>query len=260
MPAPRLLRTFLLSALAFIAAPAAATTLVISVPEQRLYLFDDAGEKTASYPVSTSAHGLGDTRGSYNTPLGKLQIAAKIGHGAPAGAVFKAGRRTGEVLPVNAPGRDPIVTRILHLRGLEKQNAAAYGRCIYIHGTPDEKNIGKPVSYGCVRMRSRDIIELFDTVPNGATVEIVNQRVGKLFARTTWAVEPTRPASASPPATTTVPAQTVATSAPMRLAVASKTAPAARSDTTSTAPAPGGAMTVFEMPGMSFKFGPASRD
>jgi hypothetical protein len=75
---------------------------------------------------------------------------------------------------VNSPGRDPIVSRILWLKGKEPQNANAYGRYIYIHGTPEERNIGLPVSYGCIRMRSRDVIELYDIVGKGAQVTIVD--------------------------------------------------------------------------------------
>jgi lipoprotein-anchoring transpeptidase ErfK/SrfK len=76
-------------------------------------------------------------------------------------------------LPVDAPGRDPIVTRILWLEGLEPQNQRAYDRYIYIHGTPEERNIGRPVSYGCVRMRSQDVIDLYERVGVGARVQIV---------------------------------------------------------------------------------------
>ena len=75
------------------------------------------------------------------------------------------------------PGRDPIVTRILWLRGLEPQNQNAYCRDIYIHGTPEERNIGLPMSYGCVRMRSRDVIQLYNTVGLGAEVTIVNAKL-----------------------------------------------------------------------------------
>jgi len=82
--------------------------------------------------------------------MGELEIADKIGDGAPAGTVFKDRRRTGEVVGVNAPGRDPIVTRIIWLRGREGQNANAFRRDIYIHGTPEERNIGRPASYGCI--------------------------------------------------------------------------------------------------------------
>jgi lipoprotein-anchoring transpeptidase ErfK/SrfK len=133
------------------------------------------GAPVATYPVSTSKFGLGDTPGSSGTPLGRLEIAKKIGDGAPSGTAFKDRRPTGEIVPPDAPGRDIIVTRILWLRGEEPQNARAYSRYIYIHGTPEERNIGLPVSYGCVRMRSRDVIELFDIVGRGAQVKIENQ-------------------------------------------------------------------------------------
>src|SRR6266581_457498 len=108
------------------------------------------------------------------TPLGQLQIAEKIGGNAPPGSVFKDRRRTGEIIQANAPGRDPIVTRILWLRGLEAENANAFGRDIYIHGTPEEWKIGWPASYGCIRMRSSEIIQLYDIVGIGAAVTIVN--------------------------------------------------------------------------------------
>ena len=127
-----------------------------------------------TYPISTSKFGLGDERGSFRTPLGNLEIADKIGDGAAPGMVFKDRRRTGEIVNVNAPGRDPIVTRIIWLRGRETQNANAFARDIYIHGTPEERNIGLPMSYGCIRMRSSDIINLYNVVGRGAEVTIVD--------------------------------------------------------------------------------------
>jgi lipoprotein-anchoring transpeptidase ErfK/SrfK len=148
--------------------------VVISVKDQRLALLDRE-TPVAVYPVSTSKYGLGDWRGSYRTPLGELEIAQKIGDGMPPGTVFKDRRRTGEIVGVNAPGRDPIVTRIIWLRGLEWQNVNAFRRDIYIHGTPEERNIGLPVSYGCVRMRSADLIKLYDVVGRGARVTIVDE-------------------------------------------------------------------------------------
>lgn len=134
----------------------------------------DKGKIIAMYPVSTSKFALSDRPGSYGTPLGELEIADKIGDGAPAGTVFKDRRRTGEVIPVDAPGRDPIVTRILWLRGRESRTANAYQRDIYIHGTPEERNIGRPASYGCIRMRSTDVISLYNFVGVGAQVTIVD--------------------------------------------------------------------------------------
>src|SRR5437867_11248515 len=170
------IRPYLLLFAVFLASCAAPDTqhqIVVSTREQKLALLD-RGNVVAIYPVSTSKFGLGDWRGSRFTPLGKLQIAQKIGDNAPSGAVFKDRLRTGEIVAPDSPGRDPIVTRILWLRGLEAQNANAFGRDIYIHGTPEERLIGTPASYGCIRMRSRDIINLYDIVGIGAGVTIVD--------------------------------------------------------------------------------------
>jgi lipoprotein-anchoring transpeptidase ErfK/SrfK len=146
--------------------------IVVSVHDQKLALIEK-GNLVATYPISTSKFGLSDRPGSFGTPMGELEIADKIGDGAPAGAVFKDRRRTGEVIPVDAPGRDPIVTRIIWLRGKEGRNANAFRRDIYIHGTPEERNIGRPASYGCIRMRSVDIINLYSQVGQGAQVSIM---------------------------------------------------------------------------------------
>ena len=170
------LRNYLLLVTLFLASCAAPDTqhhVVISTREQKLAVLD-RGNLLATYPVSTSKFGLGDRPGSRFTPLGQLQIAEKIGDNAPPGAVFKDRRRTGEIVLANSPGRDPIVTRILWLRGRESQNANAFGRDIYIHGTPEERLIGRPASYGCVRMRSTDIVQLYNIVGVGAAVTIVD--------------------------------------------------------------------------------------
>lgn len=161
---------------------AAAPSIVVSVPDQTLALVDK-GVVTARFPVSTSKFGLGDSPNSYATPLGSMEIASKIGGNAPMGAVFKSRKLTGEVLSPNAHGRDPIVTRILWLRGLEKGNARAFSRNIYIHGTPVEKLIGRPVSYGCIRMRSRDVARLFGAVSIRTKVAVLNTRLNRAVAQ-----------------------------------------------------------------------------
>jgi hypothetical protein len=152
--------------------------LIISVRDQKLLLLRN-GSKVATYPISTSMFGLGDGWGRMTTPLGYLAVEKKIGDNVPVGAVFHKRRLTGEVLQPNTPGRDPITTRIIWLRGLEPQNAHAYQRCIYIHGTPEEKKIGQPASYGCIRMKSKDVAELYDQVPLGAVVQIIPDRLPK---------------------------------------------------------------------------------
>jgi hypothetical protein len=137
------------------------------------------GTIVATYPVSTSKYGLGDALGSLATPLGLLQVAQKIGDHAPFGAVFHNRRWTGEILQPNTPGRDPVMTRIIWLRGLQASNAHAFKRCIYIHGTNEEKIIGRPASFGCIRMRSSDVTALYSQLPLGAPVEIVQDRLPK---------------------------------------------------------------------------------
>jgi hypothetical protein len=146
--------------------------ILVSVADQRLALYHKE-KLLGRYPISTSRFGLGDRPGSRATPLGKLEVAKMIGDGAPLGAVFKSRRRTGEVLRPDAPGRDPIVTRIIWLKGLEPQNKHAFARCIYIHGTPEERNVGHPASFGCVRMRSMDVLTVFNAIGVGATVDII---------------------------------------------------------------------------------------
>jgi hypothetical protein len=160
----------------------ASPSIVVSVPDQKLALVEN-GISIAQFPISTSKFGLGDKNGSYATPLGSLEIASKIGANAPLGTVFKSRIRTGEILRPNSKGRDPIVTRILWLRGLERRNAKAFARKIYIHGTPVERLIGRPASYGCIRMRSRDVANLFGAVNVGTRIAVVNARLGRAIAQ-----------------------------------------------------------------------------
>lgn len=155
--------------------------IVISLPDQSLELTDDTGAVLRRYPVSTATNGAGEQRGSNCTPRGRHIVRAKIGAGAPSGAVFVGRRPTGEIhtpeLGAATPGRDWILTRILWLSGCEPGlNRLGEGdtmrRYIYIHGCPDSAPMGVPGSIGCVRMRNADIIELFDLVPAGTPVEI----------------------------------------------------------------------------------------
>ena len=150
--------------------------MIVSVPDQVLALVD-RGKLISKYIISTSKFGTGDSAASYRTPLGTLFVSAKIGDRLPQGAVIKNRIPTGEIVAVDAPGRDPIVSRVIWLRGMEAQNQKARDRCIYIHGTPEERRIGKPASFGCIRLRSRDIIDLYDRVHIGTHVLITLRRI-----------------------------------------------------------------------------------
>ena len=146
--------------------------MIVSVSDQKMLLVHD-GTPVKSYKISTSKFGVGDRPGSNCTPLGRMQVAKKIGDNAPIGCVFKSRRPTGEVIKPNAPGRDPVVTRILWLTGTESRNKNAFRRTIYIHGTPEERRLGAPASYGCIRMGSRDVADLYDRIGHGADVFVI---------------------------------------------------------------------------------------
>lgn len=148
---------------------------------QQLELLDDAGKLLRRYMVSTAEKGVGEVSGSNCTPRGKHIIRAKIGAGQPKNTVFVGRRPTGEIytpeIGAQFPGRDWILTRILWLSGCEVGfnrlgNNDTMRRYIYIHGTPDSVQLGKPGSHGCIRMRNSDLIELFDLVKAGTAVEI----------------------------------------------------------------------------------------
>jgi len=155
--------------------------IVISVRDQQLAVLED-GSATGIFTISTSRFGVGDDPNSYKTPLGVLWVYDKIGDDLPMGAVIKNRSFTGEVLAPNAPGRDPIVTRIIWLKGLFGGDHA-FERCIYIHGTPEESSLGHPSSYGCIRMRSCDVVSVYKKVEIGTHVVISDQPLKALIRK-----------------------------------------------------------------------------
>jgi len=153
----------------------------ISIGLQRLDVVDDTGRLIKRYSISSAKNGVGEQNGSFRTPRGRHIVRAKIGAGQPLNTVFVERRPTGETyspeLAKRHPGRDWILTRILWLSGLERGynrlgKVDTMRRAIYIHGSPDTADMGKPGSRGCIRMHNRDIVELFDLVPVRTTVEI----------------------------------------------------------------------------------------
>ncbi len=159
--------------------------IYVSVKKQKLFLFK--GKKLVSeYPVSTAKNGVGSEDGSFKTPLGFHKIAKKIGDGLPFGAVLKGRVFTGVVADIEkeakSTGKDYVTTRIMWLEGLEEgknrgknsegKSVDSFKRYIYIHGTHEEGLIGSPASHGCIRMKNKDVIELFDKVKKGTIVFI----------------------------------------------------------------------------------------
>lgn len=154
----------------------------ISLPQQTVELHDERGTLLRRYLVSTAKNGAGEQNGSFRTPRGRHVVRAKVGAGETANTVFVRRRPTGEMwtpqLAEQFPDRDWILTRILWLSGKEPGRnrlgeVDTMRRYIYLHGSPDTVPMGTPGSIGCVRMRNRDIVELFDLVPAYTPVDIV---------------------------------------------------------------------------------------
>ena len=151
----------------------------ISIADQTLTLLTKLGEQ--SWSVSTALNGPGNQKGSGCTPFGQHKVKLKIGDSAPVNSVFVGRRLTGEIysetLAQQYPERDWILTRIIWLQGMESGfnrggQVDTLSRYIYIHGTPDSEPMGVPKSHGCIRMRNRDLIELFDQIDNNLIVNI----------------------------------------------------------------------------------------
>jgi len=157
-----------------------ARRILVDIASQTLMAL--AGDRVlASYAVSTGRNGAGEWNGSGCTPRGSHRIRLRIGAGCPEGTVFRGRRPTGEIydaaLGAACPDRDWILTRILWLTGCEPGrnrggDVDTLRRFIYIHGCPDGEPMGEPRSHGCIRMRNRDLMELFDLVTVGTPVEI----------------------------------------------------------------------------------------
>jgi len=134
-----------------------------------------------SYLISTALKGIGQNKNSFQTPIGTHYIRAKIGKDLPPLSIFEARRPTGRIWnkedAESYPNQDWVLSRILWLSGKELGvnrlgSLDTMQRFIYIHGTPDESQLGEPLSHGCIRMSNDDVIELFDLVFAGTIVHI----------------------------------------------------------------------------------------
>lgn len=156
--------------------------IYIGVKRQKLYLFE-ANIISKIYKVSTSLKGAGNEMSSYKTPLGLHFIYEKIGNNAPIGTLFINKKNTNKIVEIDSltlnQNKDEITTRLMSLMGKELNinkggRVDTFKRGIYIHGTSNEKSIGKPSSHGCIRMKNNDIIELFNSVDKQIPVFLFN--------------------------------------------------------------------------------------
>ncbi len=152
--------------------------LLVSMDEQTLTIIQ-GGHNLREFAVSTARNGMGFEDGSYRTPAGRFRICEKIGEGEPVGTIFKHRLPAGLWQAGESMAEDLILTRVLRLEGLDADNANTLKRCIYIHGTNREDQIGTPASHGCIRLANHDMIELFNSVAVGDLVEILPPATGQ---------------------------------------------------------------------------------
>jgi len=155
--------------------------MYVSVKYQRLYLIVN-DSTIRKYSISTAKKGIGCKSGSNKTPSGLHTIKRKIGADVPLGGILESRIYTGRIAKIitkkkNAE-KDYVTTRVMWLQGEEPglnkgRNVDSYNRYIYIHGTPEEGFIGEPASHGCVRMKNKDVIELFDFIDEGTPILIL---------------------------------------------------------------------------------------
>jgi len=164
-------------------------TIIVSIPSQALYLFNNK-ELISNYSISSAEAGIGNLEGSYQTPLGAHRIYEKIGKDAPPASIFKSRKKTYQIATILTAedaksDKDNITSRILRLQGLEQglnkgkdqhgNNVDSFSRYIYIHGTDEEGRLGQPASHGCIRMANQDIIELFEKTTISTLVVITDR-------------------------------------------------------------------------------------
>ncbi len=148
--------------------------IIIDAAAQRLTI--EGGVQSFSAAISTGLAGLGNENGSGRTPVGRFSIYSRHGEDAPLMTMFRMRRPVGQWPQAALPGEDGILSRILTLEGEERDNANSRARNIYIHGTPDVENLGKPASHGCIRLSPEDMVELFELAYPGMEVIILPDR------------------------------------------------------------------------------------
>lgn len=155
--------------------------LFVSISQQKLYHIK-SNKILSSYSISSSKYGIGSESGSNKTPLGLHKIKEKHGENTPINGRMIGRVFYGEISTIytdkTKSKTDDITSRILWLEGLEKginkgQGIDSYSRYIYIHGTSEEGRLGSPASHGCIRMRNKDIIDLYKITKVGTLVLIL---------------------------------------------------------------------------------------
>ena len=155
--------------------------IFVSIKKQRLYhIKHDTIIK--EYIISSSAYGTGNKTESNKTPLGLHKVKEKYGDNTPINGRMIDRVYNGDIATIYKDSTksktDDITSRILWLKGMEKGKNKGGGidsfkRYIYIHGTSEEGSLGNPASHGCIRMKNKEVIDLYNKVAIGTLVLIL---------------------------------------------------------------------------------------
>ena len=155
--------------------------LFVNITEQKMYYIKEGGI-VKTYVISSSSYGVGNKAGSNKTPIGLHKVKQKFGEETPINGKMIGRVFYGDIATIytdNTKSKtDDVCSRILWLVGLEEglnkgEGIDSYNRYIYIHGTSEEGRLGKPVSHGCIRMKNKEVIELYEKVKIGTLVLIL---------------------------------------------------------------------------------------
>ncbi len=155
--------------------------LFVSIENQKMYHIKN-NEIIDMFIISSSAYGTGNKAGSNKTPLGLHKVKEKFGEKTPINGRMIERVFYGQVATIyNDTTRsktDDITSRILWLEGLEVdknkgEGIDSYKRYIYIHGTSEEGRLGIPASHGCIRMKNKEVIDLYKIIEVGTLVLIL---------------------------------------------------------------------------------------
>ena len=153
---------------AFVLPDAKRQGIVINLAAMRLFYFP---KTKPGEPQKVVTHPLGIGRVGWRTPQGNTTIVSKAEAPAwtPTPAIRKEHAAEGDPLPkVVPPGPDnPMGSHVLRLGWPEYA----------IHGTDKPPSIGLRGTHGCLRLYPEDIVGLFDAVPVGTPVTVVNQPI-----------------------------------------------------------------------------------
>ena len=155
--------------------------IFVSIKDQKLYHIKNK-KIIRIFTVSSSKYGTGSKNGSNKTPLGLHKIKEKHGEKTPIDGKMVGRIFYGDIATIyhdtTSSQTDDITSRILWLEGIEQgknkgKGIDSYKRYIYIHGTSEEGKLGTPASHGCIRMKNKDVIDLYDIIEVGTLVLIL---------------------------------------------------------------------------------------